>query len=598
MRIFKAAFTILLLAGTSLATDRYASATGSGSTCSSGTPCSFNTAVAASSAGDTVFLLDDGGTFNGKFTVSVSGSSGNRITIRAASGELPVFDGYVTTQLNGGINNSTTTVVVDDASKMEVGQVITLHDGTEGTEEQMQIGGISTNTLTVTRAWNGTSAVTHSDNAVVVLGGDQILVSGSYITFRGLEVKNTDPTRIQTPPNSQNAPHLRGEGFFILGDFVEIQNCSIHDNQDGVFNSASAVGTKIEYCVIYNNGYVAGGAYNGHGIYAIHEDVSQIFTIIGNIIFNNSNHGIKGDSQNGDTVNITCQYNISFNSGCWANTDTRNFNLLMSSNNGVAEDLIIDTNYLFHPAGKNGTNLKVGLGDTGGTTTITNNDTAYGVAWAVQDYSPLTVSGNRIVGDDNTGGGNSTMILYDPVASPSVSWNLNSYFNLITDAKGYYPTNGSSSSTFAQWKTATSFDAGSTESTSLPVSNWEGARVNAYDSNLAFARVFNWTGGTTAAVTTAMFTNGDTIAVHIAEEGTWPSGSPATSVTVSAGTVTVPMNGSTVVAQIGQDGSTIITPTTMRSAFAAFILVRTAQAPTNRGAMSGKATISGKAVIN
>lgn len=68
-----------------------------------------------------------------------------------------------TDAINGGINNSVTAVVVDDSSKFRVGDVIQIDS------EYMWISAnvVGTNTLTVSRGYGGTTAASHSDNAVV-----------------------------------------------------------------------------------------------------------------------------------------------------------------------------------------------------------------------------------------------------------------------------------------------------------------------------------------------------------------------------------------------------------------------------------------------
>lgn len=65
------------------ATDRYAHPSGSGSTCSVGSPCSLPTALSLAVAGDNVILQD--GNFTANYTANNSGSSGNPITIKAVN---------------------------------------------------------------------------------------------------------------------------------------------------------------------------------------------------------------------------------------------------------------------------------------------------------------------------------------------------------------------------------------------------------------------------------------------------------------------------------------------------------------------------------
>ena len=80
----------------------------------------------------------------------------------------PRFEYYnpITTALNDGdgIAATHTDLVVDDASKFSVGCIALI-----GTE-QIKVTNIASNTLTVLRGQNGTTATTHSDNAAVTVG--------------------------------------------------------------------------------------------------------------------------------------------------------------------------------------------------------------------------------------------------------------------------------------------------------------------------------------------------------------------------------------------------------------------------------------------
>ena len=70
----------------------------------------------------------------------------------------------ITTTLDGGINSSTTTVVLTDASQFPSSGTNFILIGTE----ELSYTGVSSNTLTgVTRGVRGTTAATHSDNATV-----------------------------------------------------------------------------------------------------------------------------------------------------------------------------------------------------------------------------------------------------------------------------------------------------------------------------------------------------------------------------------------------------------------------------------------------
>lgn len=67
-------------------------------------------------------------------------------------------------QINGAINNSVTAIVVDNGTFFATGDIIEFWD--EG--EQCYVISVATNTLTVIRGWNGTTANSQADNAVIV----------------------------------------------------------------------------------------------------------------------------------------------------------------------------------------------------------------------------------------------------------------------------------------------------------------------------------------------------------------------------------------------------------------------------------------------
>ena len=66
-------------------------------------------------------------------------------------------------QLNEALDTVETDVDVDDGTKFQIGDVI------EVDSEQMWVSAIATNTLTVTRAYGGTTAATHADNTAVYI---------------------------------------------------------------------------------------------------------------------------------------------------------------------------------------------------------------------------------------------------------------------------------------------------------------------------------------------------------------------------------------------------------------------------------------------
>lgn len=83
-------FLVVFAATVDAATTRYVSPSGSGSTCSSPSPCSLSTGAAATASGDTLVLKD--GTYNGRLSNAItSGSSGAPTIVMAENTRLAIL---------------------------------------------------------------------------------------------------------------------------------------------------------------------------------------------------------------------------------------------------------------------------------------------------------------------------------------------------------------------------------------------------------------------------------------------------------------------------------------------------------------------------
>lgn len=523
-------------------------------------------------AGSTIYLR--GGTYLGKFDSQLTGTAAAPITVQSYPGEWAVIDGYVTTTLSSAISSTQTTLSLTDGSKFPAASVISIADQADpGSEEQLKLIVKSGNNYSnVQRHWNGTPTRSHASGAQVILGGNQLTVYGSRCIYRDFEIKNSDPVRTQIPANSQNSPHLRGEGLFIVGGLNRFVNLVIHDCQEGVFVGAAGYGSEIYGCIIYNNGYVAGGAHNGHGLYLLHSDTVNTAFIKDCLVFNNNNIGVKGDSQNGDAVNIWVEGTASFNNGSWPQDNERRYGILMASNNGIADLITIKNNFLFIPGARGGEQLKLGLGgSTNGRLTVTGNFIGGGgQALSISKWGPITFTGNTIHAKTNMGGGNSEMAYYEALGgSPSITWNNNTYWNQVSNARGYYSVIGGSARTFPQWKADLGFDSNSAENVMAPTSNWVSVRKNAYDTKRANIIIYNWLGTSTVNTdVSSLLASGDTYAVYAAENY---FGSPVLTGVYTGAPIALPMSGSAVAQPVGW-GTTL---TTVRPAFGAFVIKKT-----------------------
>jgi len=439
--------------------------------------------------GATIYLR--GGTYNGKFTSALAGTVSSPIVVRAYPGEWAKIEGYVTTTLSGNISASATTVTLSNASRFNVGQVITFHDQpSESAEEQVHIYGKTGNTLNVVRGWNGTTPRSHNTGALCVLGGSQLTLNGTDTIYQDFEVTNSDPVRIWDVINTQNAPHLRGACVFLIGARNKLVNLAIHDCENGVFTSSQASNTEIYGTLVYNNGYEHPGRTAGHGLYV--QSNSPTFRIEDDIVFNNFLFGIQAVSQTGNSIGFHFEDNAAFNNGAVPyDTDVRNPGILVGANNGYADQITLINNYLYQPSGTGGGSLRLGYTANNGTINISNNYImGNSVPVMLSNWQSLTGSGNKVfIGSSIPSWSNKTLVEDHPLAGRSISWNNNSYYNMSGSSTPF--TFNLTAYSFAGWKQATGTDASSTYSTSLPPSLVI-VRPNQYQPGRGNIIVYNW----------------------------------------------------------------------------------------------------------
>ena len=143
-------------------------------------------------------------------------------------------------------NTSTTSAVVDDGTDFEVGQNIKMNS------EEMTITAISTHTLTVIRAVNGTSVAQHNDNVSIFkddsptytptqnpnVGTDISKVYDGIKSKKSLGGKtytfaNHESSRIQRKLVYENITEANKNRFVALFDYVKGQKTSFQYSEDG-----------------------------------------------------------------------------------------------------------------------------------------------------------------------------------------------------------------------------------------------------------------------------------------------------------------------------------------------------------------------------
>ena len=151
-----------------------------------------------------------------------------------------------TSLLNEALDNSETGINVDDGTDFEVGQNIKVDS------EEMTITDISSNTLTVIRSVNGTSAATHNDNAQVNeddsptytptqnpnVGIDLSKVYDGIVSKKSIGGKtftfaNHESSRIQRKLVYENISEANKNRLVALFDYAKGQKNSFQYSEDG-----------------------------------------------------------------------------------------------------------------------------------------------------------------------------------------------------------------------------------------------------------------------------------------------------------------------------------------------------------------------------
>lgn len=570
-------FTILflVLSLTISAADYYASVSGTGSTCSIGSPCALQTALnnqAVMGTGDTLWLR--GGTYAGKFTSALDGG-----TVRSYTGEWAIIDGFKSTTLVGGIDSSVTSITVASTSGFLASGTLRIDD------EIMQVSVItSSTTMNVNRGWDGTSAAAHSNGASVrVAGAATLTISGGATTYRDFEVKSSETVRDATGGLNDKT---RGAGISVTGavDGSAFINLVLHDNVDGIFIGSSTSNTTVYGNIIYNNGMTLDGSSSGiwsegHGIYT--ENSAGYSRIYNNIFLNNFNYngqfyGVSGAYVGGDLQNNTFG-NAGSPMGAVTSSARRNFNVLAGPNAVQSATLTFNNNYCFQPFNAfGGAVALLGYGAGIGTVTATGN---YFVgaphSLRMQVVNAVTLTGNKFY-NTSSAFGDSEVFIDSPI--PTGTWDNNTYYNAT--GKSYFVVTGGDFYQFAAWKTATGYDAAST-TTAGAMPDTAIVVPNSYETGRANIVIYAPSSPSSINVnlSTTGLTNGQGYTIKNAfdyfgtavQSGTYNSASPTISVSLTGAATSV-------VAPVGLG----FTPATTCPSFCSLVVVPTSSAITVR----------------
>lgn len=450
-------------------------------------------------AGDSSF-----GVYRGKFQSQLVNAeirgvrSWGSVGSSGLDGAMPVIDGYVHTSLVNAMEAGTVgeliTFEVADASELEIsfngGMTSLVVDG-----EVLYLGDVpggepfDGNNITARRGGSGSepaTAAAHAQGAVLRGAGHQFLVGGNNTTIRNLEITNSDPRRDWRIHGGEG---VRGAGIAATSvSGTKIINNIIHDNLNGVFTGSASSNTEIYGNLIYNNGMIDGtDDGKGHGLYL--ENSAGFSKSYHNLILNNYGLGGQVYGRSANSTGSDLQGNVFANSGSPLGQVIQHRNLLVGPQAVRLPDGIVKDNILFHPANKIAYNMIFGYGAGADNGTIQNNYFigGGGIGLELADVTAVTITGNKFSSTHNEA------INIASTNSALRTINNNTYYATATSASKFNNRTLSANQTFAQWKSATSFDSASTiASTSLPQTVI--IRPNAYEAGAANIIVIAATG--------------------------------------------------------------------------------------------------------
>lgn len=401
------------------------------------------------------------------------------------------------------------------------------------------------------KPYNGERATIEATNASTYA----LYVNGSWSTFWGIEIWNSDPNRWV----------FRGFGLFVNGANTKLINLIVHDVGVGIYCSTTSTNSEIYGGVFYNNGceYPEKEG-QAHSIYVHSAEPGT--AIKENIMGNGFGYNLHCYSELGEPVNgLTIEGNVAVNAGV-LNTNTSLGkihlpNFLVGSHTPVA-NLVFNNNIGYQSAPDAYWNLSLGYQTYGNQNAVVSSNYIVGGKLFVGYWTNFTLI-------NNTFAKFTTDSRYYPVASSGAHiWDTNYY----TDFKTVWTTDGANAfHLLAKWQAFSGFDSNSTLTTSAPTNAQIFVRANLYEPNRANIVVINWpTNDNVSVDVSGVLAVGATYQIRNAFDY---FASPVASGVYANGIISLPMTNLTVATPVGFNRP----PPPTGPAFNVFILLN----PTN-----------------
>lgn len=371
---------------------------------------------------------------------------------------------------------------LDQPSTVHAGDIIWVRGGTYTGNYMSWLQGTATAPILV-RAYPGERAMI--DRASVLNGGyGPLTVMGEYVWFWGLEVTNSDPTRVMGETDT------RLNGLNARAAHIKFINMIVHDNTCGVGFWMEASDSELYGSLIYNNGYQGPNWGMGHGVYVMNDTGSKL--IADNIIFNQFGYGIHGYGESGQYHhNITMDGNTVFNAGALANDPDNGNNILVGGTTNPASGIVVSNNYTYFPASPSRQYWSVALGYSND---FVDQDIAVqdnyfigsGPVNSFKEWQNMTVTGNTFYSH-----GSNKLIQLDSrgVGTSGYQWNNNTYYGGSSSSPFRY---SGSSLSFSNWRSNTGLDSSSQYNSGRPTGTHVFVQPNDYETGRANITVYNW----------------------------------------------------------------------------------------------------------
>lgn len=398
----------------------------------------------------------------------------------------------------------------------------------------------------IVRAYQGERAVIRSYTQVGCCDDRIVPEDGSYVWIWGLEF---------TSPVVSRTGKLPGLDVFALR--AKLINNVIHDTQQGIGFWRSALNGEAHGNIIYNNGYNDIDRGHGHGIYS--QNDTGVKQLTDNIVFNQFGWGLHlYGTSNSEVRNYNIQGNISFNNGILSGERSDNI-ILAGGASGLSGMTVQHNHFYMTPEAEQGNNQIGWLFSSSNVDAVVSDNYFIGGRFTLVAFGWkfLTMVRNRLysritqVWLDTRVNGTANVVWGDNIYHGASNFNLNGQ---VRDFNG--------------WKTATGFDVNASFTTSAPTGTQVVVRKNQCEEGRGHVVVYNWNSAASVPVdVSSILAAGMRYEIRDVQNF---YGAPVLSGTYGGGSLSLPMNLSTVALA---HGGSVVAPVHTAPRFGVFVVL-------------------------